>query len=148
VGGYVAARSSLAEKLECNNLNFKAIVTSISLVVEVNTGSEDMTYLNYAFSNLDHHENETRRRVDHAIKLLTWMNLQTRVNTINCTLIGDIRFEKFKFDVSHMSYQKPRLRPRLTAFLTQSLSRGPCEAVTTAHVGSAFGGSASAGLRL
>ena len=61
--------------------------------------------------------------------------------------IGEIRFEN-KFDVSHMSYQKPRLRPRLTAFLTQSLSRGPCKAVATAQAGSAFLGSASAGLRL
>ena len=71
------------------------------------------------------------------------LNLQTRV----ITSIGEIRFEN-KFDVSHMSYQKPRLRPRLTGFSTQSLSREPCKAIPTAQAGSAFLGSASAGLRL
>jgi hypothetical protein len=60
VGGYVAARSSLRGK--CDNFNFKATVRSISLVVEVNTGSEDKTYLNYAFSNLDHHEGNASTR--------------------------------------------------------------------------------------
>ena len=57
VDGYVAARLSLRGK--CNNFDFKATVRSISLVVEVDTGSEDKTYLNYAFSNLDHHEGNT-----------------------------------------------------------------------------------------
>ena len=46
------------------------------------------------------------------------------------------------------SYQKPWLMPQLTAFLTQSLSRGLCKAVTTAQVGLAFLGSALAGLWL
>ena len=46
------------------------------------------------------------------------------------------------------SYQKPWLMPRLTAFLTQSLSCGPCKAVAMAQAGSAFLGSASASLRL
>ena len=66
----------------------------------------------------------------------------------NKSKYNQLLLKKFKFDVSHVCCQKPRLRPRLTAFVTQGLSRGPCEAVTTAHAGSAFLGSASAGLRL
>jgi hypothetical protein len=58
------------------------------------------------------------KRVDDAIKLLTWTNLQTRVNTINYTSIGEFCFEKeFKFDVSHMGLPKAAAKAAAYGFL-------------------------------
>ena len=129
-------RSSLRQK--CNNLNFKAKVRSISLVVEVNTGSEDMTYLKCVLESRSSWKwnASMRQSRDKVVDEFT-----------NKSKYNQLLLKKFKFE-SHMCCQKPRLRPRLTAFVTQGLSCGPCEAVTTAHAGSAFLGSASAGLQL
>ena len=55
----------------------------------------------------------------------------------NKSKYNQLLLKKFKFE-SHMCCQKPWLRPWLTAFVTQGLSCGPCEAITTAHAGSAF----------